>query len=87
VGAEGAHSKVRNFLLGQEKAALILSPIVASAVITSLPAEVALSFRKLHSRYCVMFHPNGYFCWLGGEFFMLWYFLNSSSAIILNRSS
>ncbi|KAI9879127.1 MAG: hypothetical protein M1830_009514 [Pleopsidium flavum] len=65
VGAEGAHSKVRDYLLGKEKAALILSPIVASAVVTSLPAEVALSFRKLHPRYCVMFHPNGYFCWLG----------------------
>ncbi|KAF2192840.1 FAD/NAD(P)-binding domain-containing protein [Zopfia rhizophila CBS 207.26] len=65
IGAEGAHSQVREYLMGKEKAALLPSPIVASATITHLPKEAALALRKLHSRHCIAFHPDGYFSWHG----------------------
>lgn len=66
VGAEGAHSVIRQFLLGPEKAALIPSPLVANVTIARLPAEAALKQREVHPRYCIWFHPNGYFSWTGG---------------------
>ncbi|KAI9845094.1 MAG: hypothetical protein M1837_005098 [Sclerophora amabilis] len=65
IGAEGAHSKVRTFLLGPEKAALEMSPLVASVSMARLPEETAVQFQKLHPRFCIAFHPNGYFSWIG----------------------
>jgi len=70
VGAEGAHSVVRKFLLGPEKAALIPSPLVANVAIAHLTAEAALKQREVHPRYCIWFHPNGYFSWTGGTYEM-----------------
>jgi 2-polyprenyl-6-methoxyphenol hydroxylase-like FAD-dependent oxidoreductase len=67
IGAEGAHSKVRNFLLGPERAALKKSPLVSSGTIAKLPAVTALQFKNLHPRYLITFHPNGYFVWIGGK--------------------
>jgi 2-polyprenyl-6-methoxyphenol hydroxylase-like FAD-dependent oxidoreductase len=67
IGAEGAHSKVRNFLLGPDKAALKMCPIVSSGTIAKLPADAALEFKKLHPRYIIAFHPNGSFVWIGGK--------------------
>jgi 2-polyprenyl-6-methoxyphenol hydroxylase-like FAD-dependent oxidoreductase len=67
IGAEGAHSKVREFLLGADKAALQMSPIVGTGTIAKLPAETALQFKELHPRYLITFHPNGYFVWIGGK--------------------
>ncbi len=58
---------VRHFLLGPEKAALQMSPLVASVTMARLPAETALQFKSLHPRYTVSFHPNGYFAWIGGK--------------------
>ena len=67
IGAEGVHSKVRHLLLGPEKAALQMSPLVASVTMAKLPAETALQFKDLHPRYTISFHPNGYFSWIGGK--------------------
>ncbi|KAF2841942.1 FAD/NAD(P)-binding domain-containing protein [Patellaria atrata CBS 101060] len=65
IGAEGAHSVVRNFLCGPEKGALKESPLVANATICRLPAENALAIRKLHHRSTIWFHPNNSFTWFG----------------------
>jgi 2-polyprenyl-6-methoxyphenol hydroxylase-like FAD-dependent oxidoreductase len=67
IGAEGAHSKVRGFLLGPDKAALQMCPIISSATIAKLPADAALQFKDLHPRYLIALHPNGYFAWIGGK--------------------
>lgn len=67
IGAEGAHSVVRESLFGPEKAALQMSPLVASAVIAKLPRDAALKFREIARRLMVVFHPDGYFNWIGGE--------------------
>jgi len=63
VGAEGAHSSTREFLLGKEKGALIPTPLVSTVAMTRLPAEAALKMRAIHYRYTVNFHPNGCFAW------------------------
>ncbi|KAL2012921.1 hypothetical protein VTN00DRAFT_446 [Thermoascus crustaceus] len=66
IGTEGAHSRVREYLLGKEKAALCPLPLVATATITRLPEDVVRSVRGgLHPRYSIAFHPDGYFLWLG----------------------
>jgi 2-polyprenyl-6-methoxyphenol hydroxylase-like FAD-dependent oxidoreductase len=67
IGTDGAHSRVREYLLGKEKAALISSPIVASATISRLPEQVVGTLRELHPRYCIAFHPDGYFNWVGSK--------------------
>jgi 2-polyprenyl-6-methoxyphenol hydroxylase-like FAD-dependent oxidoreductase len=67
IGAEGAHSKVRSFLLGSERSALQMSSIISSATITKLPAEAALRFSDMHPRFMILLHPNGYFAWIGGK--------------------
>jgi 2-polyprenyl-6-methoxyphenol hydroxylase-like FAD-dependent oxidoreductase len=67
IGAEGAHSKVRSFLLGPERSALQMAPIVSSIAIAKLPAEAALRFRDIHPRYVIIMHPNGNFAWIGGK--------------------
>jgi 2-polyprenyl-6-methoxyphenol hydroxylase-like FAD-dependent oxidoreductase len=64
VGAEGAHSITREFLLGPEEAALLPSPCVASVTITKLSREAAIALRALHPRYTISFHPNGTFTWM-----------------------
>jgi 2-polyprenyl-6-methoxyphenol hydroxylase-like FAD-dependent oxidoreductase len=67
IGAEGAHSKVRHFLLSPDKSALHMSPFVGSVAITKLPAEAALRFKDIHPRFVLLFHPNGIFGWIGGK--------------------
>lgn len=67
VGAEGAHSRTREHLMGAEKGRLLYSPFVLSTAISKLPAERALEFFKLHPRVCIVFHPNGTFQWIGGK--------------------
>jgi 2-polyprenyl-6-methoxyphenol hydroxylase-like FAD-dependent oxidoreductase len=56
IGAEGAHSKVRSFLLGPDKAALQMSRLVGSVGIAKLPANAALRFKDLHPRYLTIWH-------------------------------
>ena len=68
VGAEGAHSPTREFLLGAKEAELLQSSIVASVTINKMSREAALALRKLHPRYIISFHPNGTFTWHSSEF-------------------
>ncbi|KAK4613996.1 FAD-dependent monooxygenase cctM [Fulvia fulva] len=65
IGAEGAHSPVRKFLVGPEKAAVTHLPLVASVTVAKLPAEAALKFQAFARRLMVIFHPLGYFNWIG----------------------
>ncbi|EME81231.1 uncharacterized protein MYCFIDRAFT_47104, partial [Pseudocercospora fijiensis CIRAD86] len=65
IGAEGAHSYVRDFLCGPEQATLDMSPLVASACVAKLPKEAALKFKEKAHRLMVLFHPLGYFNWIG----------------------
>jgi 2-polyprenyl-6-methoxyphenol hydroxylase-like FAD-dependent oxidoreductase len=68
VGAEGAHSPTREFLLGPEGAKLLASPVVASVIITTLSRDASIALRKLHPRYTITFHPNGTFTWHSSMF-------------------
>lgn len=65
IGAEGAHSRVREYLFGKEKAALLPTKVVSMIATPRLPADQAKSVRELHPRYCPFFHPNGHFAWVG----------------------
>ncbi|ESK85483.1 fad binding domain-containing protein [Moniliophthora roreri MCA 2997] len=67
IGAEGAHSVVRKFLLGPEKAALKPSPIVLTMVMTKLPPDAVEKIRGLHERMSTCFHPEGVFAWFGSH--------------------
>lgn len=68
IGAEGAHSLVREYLLGPEKGKVLYSPIVMSMVTTKLPVDMVQAFLKVHNRICLLYHPNGTFWWIGGTF-------------------
>lgn len=60
VGADGAHSKVRDSLLGPEKAALHSLPLVGSSIITTLPAALATKFRDtIDPIIALSYHPLG----------------------------
>ena len=60
IGAEGAHSRVREYLLGAEKAALEPLPLMGCAALTTLPADLAVLIREKYNRlYVVNYHPSG----------------------------
>jgi len=61
IGAEGAHSFTRKYLLGEEEAKLVDSEVVATFALAKLDRETATNLRKLHPRYTIAFHPNGTF--------------------------
>ncbi|KAF5373085.1 hypothetical protein D9758_001499 [Tetrapyrgos nigripes] len=65
IGCDGAHSRVRNFLFGPEKAALRPLPLFMSAALTTLPRETALAIREIHPRNMNSVHPNGCSAWIG----------------------
>lgn len=65
IGAEGAHSTVREFLVGTDKSEPKPLPLVASATISRLPASAVSRFKTYASRLMVIFHPSGYFNWIG----------------------
>ncbi len=67
IGAEGAHSIVREYLVGPEKAALQPSPLVASATMARLPKAAAEKFKELAQRFLITVHPSGHFFWIGGQ--------------------
>lgn len=67
IGAEGAHSQVREYLVGPETATLKPSCVVSSIATPRLPIDVSRAVRQLHPRYCAVFHPDGYFCWVGSK--------------------
>jgi 2-polyprenyl-6-methoxyphenol hydroxylase-like FAD-dependent oxidoreductase len=58
VGAEGANSKVREYLLGPENAALQTLPLGIGTV-ASLPAEISRKVRGVNDLYSVSYHPEG----------------------------
>ena len=70
IGAEGAHSVIRDYLLGCETAALVPSHVVATASIVQLPSESVNKFREYcpDNRMFILFHAEGSFTWLGGQF-------------------
>ena len=68
IGCEGTHSVVRDYLCGPHEAALEPVPVMASATITKLPLDAVERFRAKSRRFAITFHPDGYFCWIGGEF-------------------
>ena len=69
IDAEGAHSVVRDYLVGRDTAALVPSHIVATASIVQLPRESVKKFRQYcpDNRMFILFHPHGSFTWLGGQ--------------------
>ena len=67
MGAEGARSITREFLVGLERASLIPAPTVANAIMTKLPAEAALKATAMHYRYTINLHPKGVFTWVGSK--------------------
>ncbi|GME23717.1 putative monooxygenase FAD-binding protein [Neofusicoccum parvum] len=65
IGADGAHSTVRTQLLGPEKAAATLMPLLMCMTICKLPVELIKEFQKHHHRICALFHPDGSFFLVG----------------------
>ncbi|KAL8716228.1 MAG: hypothetical protein Q9220_000133 [cf. Caloplaca sp. 1 TL-2023] len=59
IGTDGANSRVREFLLGPEKAASQRLPLVGCGLVESLPADIALKVRAVNDIYCVNYHPEG----------------------------
>lgn len=65
IGADGARSFVRQFLLGIEKAELKHTPFVCTRTIVKYDdREKALAVRKLHPIHAFSSHPNGTFSWI-----------------------
>ncbi|KAK7540728.1 uncharacterized protein J3D65DRAFT_250740 [Phyllosticta citribraziliensis] len=64
VGAEGAHSPTREYLLGPEKGKLLYSDIVMASSLIKLPADKVRELQALHERITCALHPNGNFLWL-----------------------
>ena len=67
IGADGARSMVRQVLLGPEKAALQMSPLLASTCLAKLPAESARLFAEKHPRFNLTIHPARTILWISGE--------------------
>ena len=67
IGAEGAHSPTREYLLGAKEAALMPSPVVASVSICKVSCEAAQRLRALHPRYVITFHPKGIFTFMSSK--------------------
>jgi hypothetical protein len=67
IGIEGAYSRVHEYLLGKEWTTLILSCIVALAIVSRLLEQEINALRNLHPRYCIVFYSDRYFIWLGSK--------------------
>lgn len=65
IGADGTRSKVRNILLGSEKAALETLEYAASIVQAKFTAEQVKFLRSWHPLLLASCHPAGLFCYLG----------------------
>ncbi|KAF5361511.1 hypothetical protein D9758_006216 [Tetrapyrgos nigripes] len=64
IGCDGAHSRIRKFLLGPEQAAMRQLPLLCNAALTSLPKETALALRKVHPRSIGTIDPSGRCGWM-----------------------
>lgn len=68
VGADGAHSRVRDSLLGLEKAALHPLPFAGCSIITTLPAALATKFRETVNPISTLsYHPLGSMAFVSRE--------------------
>lgn len=68
VGCDGARSKVRDFLLGPDKARVKALPYEAYFANPRYSADIALKLCGLHPIHTTAIHPDGMFCWLGRMF-------------------
>ncbi|KAL8811884.1 MAG: hypothetical protein Q9223_003883 [Gallowayella weberi] len=59
IGADGANSRVREFLLGPEKAALQPMALFGCGALERLPADIAQKIRDINDLYFVTYHPEG----------------------------
>lgn len=59
VGADGANSKVREFLLGPSTAALKPMGVFGCGALESLPAGISRKIRDINDLYFVTYHPEG----------------------------
>lgn len=59
IGADGANSKVRDFLLGTSKAALKPLAILGCGALETLPADISRKIRVINDLYFVTYHPEG----------------------------
>ncbi|KAL8721858.1 MAG: hypothetical protein Q9225_001535 [Loekoesia sp. 1 TL-2023] len=59
IGADGANSRVRDFLLGPSKAALEPLPLLGCGAVESLPADISRKIRDINDLYFVAYHPEG----------------------------
>ncbi|KAI4146508.1 MAG: hypothetical protein LQ341_002060 [Variospora aurantia] len=59
IGADGANSRVREYLLGPSKAGLKTLPVFGCGAVESLPAEISRKIRDINDLYFVAYHPEG----------------------------
>ncbi len=60
VGADGARSMVRQYLLGPEKASLQSLPLMGCGALGSIPAHLALKLKQDHDQVSTLsYHPEG----------------------------
>ncbi|ERF73234.1 hypothetical protein EPUS_03075 [Endocarpon pusillum Z07020] len=64
IGADGARSMVRQVLLGPQKAALQMSPLLASTCLAKLPVESARLLAEKHPRLNLTIHPARTILWI-----------------------
>lgn len=67
IGADGARSMVRRSLLGPEKGALQVSPLLATTCLAKLPVESARLFAEKNPRFTLVVHPASTIFWVSGE--------------------
>lgn len=59
IGADGANSRVREFLFGLNGAALQPLALIGCGAVESLPAEISRRIREINELYFISFHPEG----------------------------
>ena len=78
IGADGRRSRVRDLLLGEEKAKASSAGVTLAVVISTYTADPAIYLRKHASIMTAAFHPNG--TWQGSS-------PKTSLPLILKRGS
>lgn len=67
IGADGANSKVREFLFGPEKAALQPLALFGCGALETLPADVSQTIRDINDLYFVTYHPESPCAFMASE--------------------
>lgn len=68
IGADGANSRVRNFLLGPEKAALQPLDMMGCVTLGTLPGNVSKKLRKdMDGHFIFSCHPLGLTAWISSR--------------------